>query len=500
MVTKQNQDLTLVIDNKAEKVTAQALEPAPAPAEASEDEAEASSPPPAAAPSESSGASEEDCLRHRGLNGFGRLEEEDLPQILIPEVLETAPKKPTERESPSRSRMASESQAKPSFGATPESPSKASRPKTVKLPVEPLPVASKAEGLVTPNWSGLEVRSPEAKPIRKEEVAGSIGRSPTLSAVPRATGDPRFMSPSASEQQKQIQSGLKEALNYHRRLWADELHRCRLASAELEKALEDERRQHAEQIEEWERRLQSELAKKETQWREEAQSAESADRQITIPGNARHASPFTRGSPFSEPVIVGPDPLGVMPPKIPAWAAARTSPKAKAKAKAKARAEKPAPAPKRKASGSSDAGKLRKSSSGDVGKAKAARKKGGGKKQVDDQVPGAGGYKVYQDYSVKLNQTNVILGCVPSTVENQKRIPDRIAAEVFHFPMLISCSSVDHLLLALLAFGQVMPDEGKQQQVLHHPSPRRRRFLSRLEPLGARGRVRRHEVHLVWQS
>ncbi|CAK8994073.1 unnamed protein product [Durusdinium trenchii] len=108
-----------------------------------------------------------------------------------------------------------------------------------------------------------------------------------------------------------------------------------------------------------------------------------------------------------------------MPPKIPAWvaakaragakakAAARTSPKAKAKAKAKARAEKPAPAPKRKASGSSDAGKLRKSSSGDVGKAKAARKKGGGKKQVDDQVPGAGGYKVYQDYSVKLNQTNV---------------------------------------------------------------------------------------------
>lgn len=272
------EDLTLVIDNKAEKVTAQALEPAPAPAEASEDEAEASSPPPAAAPSESSGASEE--------------EEEDLPQILIPEVLETAPKKPTERESPSRSRMASESQAKPSFGATPESPSKASRPKTVKLPVEPLPVASKAEGLVTPNWSGLEVRSPEAKPIRKEEVAVATPSTSTSTATP--SGDPRFMSPSASvasefrspgntqdqsklkqqleeleEQQKQIQSGLKEALNYHRRLWADELHRCRLASAELEKALEDERRQHAEQIEEWERRLQSELAKKETQWREE---------------------------------------------------------------------------------------------------------------------------------------------------------------------------------------------------------------------------------------
>eukprot|EP00435_Cladocopium_sp_Y103_P010355 s3691_g2.t1 len=54
------------------------------------------------------------------------------------------------------------------------------------------------------------------------------------------------------EQQKQIQSGLKEALQHHRRLWADELQRCQETSKELEKALEDERRQHAEQIKEWE--------------------------------------------------------------------------------------------------------------------------------------------------------------------------------------------------------------------------------------------------------
>ena len=61
--------------------------------------------------------------------------------------------------------------------------------------------------------------------------------------------------------------------------------------------------------------------------------------------------------------------------------------------------------------------KLRKSSSGDLSKAKA---KSRGKKKVDELVPGAGAFKVYQagdavrsclmtqqDYDVKLNQTNV---------------------------------------------------------------------------------------------
>lgn len=122
------------------------------------------------------------------------------------------------------------------------------------------------------------------------------GRAKDLSSTSASTctpsGESRFMaSPSASElsrapwnedqtalkqqleeleeQQKQIQSGLKEALQHHRRLWADELQRCQETSKELEKALEEERQKHKEQIKEWERRLQSELTKKESQWREE---------------------------------------------------------------------------------------------------------------------------------------------------------------------------------------------------------------------------------------
>lgn len=116
--------------------------------------------------------------------------------------------------------------------------------------------------------------------------------SSTSASTCTPSGESRFMaSPSASElsrapwnedqtalkqqleeleeQQKQIQSGLKEALQHHRRLWADELQRCQETSKELEKALEDERQKHKEQIKEWERRLQSELTKKESQWREE---------------------------------------------------------------------------------------------------------------------------------------------------------------------------------------------------------------------------------------
>lgn len=116
--------------------------------------------------------------------------------------------------------------------------------------------------------------------------------SSTSASTCTPSGESRFMaSPSASElsrapwnedqtalkqqleeleeQQKQIQSGLKEALQHHRRLWANELQRCQETSKELEKALEDERQKHKEQIKEWERRLQSELTKKESQWREE---------------------------------------------------------------------------------------------------------------------------------------------------------------------------------------------------------------------------------------
>jgi len=119
-----------------------------------------------------------------------------------------------------------------------------------------------------------------------------------------------------------------------------------------------------------------------------------------------------------------------MPPKIPAWVAAKARagvkaraapkarPEAKAKAKAKAKAAaRSAPAAagaKRKAAPREAApSKVRRTSSADnVGKAKAERSTpmksgGGGKKVVDKLVPGAGGFKVYEDYSVKLNQTNV---------------------------------------------------------------------------------------------
>lgn len=107
-----------------------------------------------------------------------------------------------------------------------------------------------------------------------------------------------------------------------------------------------------------------------------------------------------------------------MPPKIPAWVAAkaRASAKAKAaartpKAKAKPRASpasKASAAPKRKASTAAGGeGKIRRTaSSSSVTKAAPSRGKKGGKK-VDENVPGAGGYKVYEDFAVKLNQTNV---------------------------------------------------------------------------------------------
>mmetsp|Transcript_130232 Transcript_130232/g.309007 ORF Transcript_130232/g.309007 Transcript_130232/m.309007 type:complete len:706 (-) Transcript_130232:33-2150(-) len=77
-----------------------------------------------------------------------------------------------------------------------------------------------------------------------------------------------------------------------------------------------------------------------------------------------------------------------------AKAAARTG---RAAAKSAARAESPRGA-KRKASDASIGKPAR-------GSSPKARGKGG--KEVDKHVPGAGGFKVYEDYSVKLNQTNI---------------------------------------------------------------------------------------------
>lgn len=111
-----------------------------------------------------------------------------------------------------------------------------------------------------------------------------------------------------------------------------------------------------------------------------------------------------------------------MPPKIPAWvaakarasakakAAARTAAKPKAKPRAAASSSKDAAPKRRAAAPAAPAGKLRRTgSSDDVTKAPAARgKKGGAKgKKVDENVPGAGSFKVYEDYAVKLNQTDV---------------------------------------------------------------------------------------------
>ncbi|CAJ1346422.1 unnamed protein product [Effrenium voratum] len=235
------------------------------------------------------------------------------------------------------------------------------------------------------------------------------------------------------EQQKQIQHGLKEvgfyglggqgALDYHRRLWAghpavnvghrkaDELARCREASVELEQALEEERRQHAEHIREWQlgQKLQDQLTATEAQWREEA---------------PRRGSRGELGARFGSriaPVFNLTD-LDTSSPKEKARAGARAkadtrggSPKAKAKAKAKAAAAKAAArtgraAAKSAARAESPRGAKRKASDASIGKparGSSPKARGKGGKEVDKHVPGAGGFKVYEDYSVKLNQTNI---------------------------------------------------------------------------------------------
>eukprot|EP00439_Symbiodinium_sp_Y106_P017085 s526_g2.t1 len=171
------------------------------------------------------------------------------------------------------------------------------------------------------------------------------------------------------EQQRQIQSSLTQALEYERRLRADEVARCHSLTAELLEALETERRRHSEDIRAWELRLQTQLNEHEAKWLSEF--------------------PVFLRSCFSSTSLQPPSPE--MPPKIPAWVAAKARagvkaraapkarPEAKAKAKAKAKAAaRSAPAAagaKRKAAPREAApSKVRRTSSADnVGKAKAER-------------------------------------------------------------------------------------------------------------------------------
>ncbi|CAE7221898.1 PARP3 [Symbiodinium sp. CCMP2592] len=75
------------------------------------------------------------------------------------------------------------------------------------------------------------------------------------------------------EQQRQIQSSLSQALEYERRLRADEVARCHSLTAELLEALETERRRHSEDIRAWELRLQTQLNEHEAKWLSEAAPA-----------------------------------------------------------------------------------------------------------------------------------------------------------------------------------------------------------------------------------
>ncbi|OLQ02258.1 Poly [ADP-ribose] polymerase 3 [Symbiodinium microadriaticum] len=285
--------------------------------------------------------------------------------------------------------------------------------------------------------SGSSALSPA---LRSWEEIGDLGSSPSEAAATTtaslgvasrsiaSNGSPRSpfseetqdLSPSPlkrqleelEEQQRQIQSSLTQA---------DEVARCHSLTAELLEALETERRRHSEDIRAWELRLQTQLHEHEAKWLSEVRMPLArAVLGALLEGDleavfAAHLCNRHRSE---------------MPPKIPAWVAAKARagvkaraapkarPEAKAKAKAKAKAAaRSAPAAagaKRKAAPREAApSKVRRAASADnVGKAKAERSTamksgGGGKKVVDKLVPGAGGFKVYEDYSVKLNQTNV---------------------------------------------------------------------------------------------
>merc|ERR1719223_2044237 len=93
---------------------------------------------------------------------------------------------------------------------------------------------------------------------------------------------------------------------------------------------------------------------------------------------------------------------GVMGKGAPKAASAKDKAKAKAKAAPKASPAKSTP---KKSASSESVGLKKKASSGAVGQ--SATKKAKGAKVVDREVPGRDNRSVYQDFAIKLNQTNV---------------------------------------------------------------------------------------------
>jgi hypothetical protein len=74
------------------------------------------------------------------------------------------------------------------------------------------------------------------------------------------------------EQQRQIQVGLTQAIEFERRLRVDELARCQAASAELAEALARERQRHEEDAQARELRLDEQLKAYEARWRQEVEA------------------------------------------------------------------------------------------------------------------------------------------------------------------------------------------------------------------------------------
>jgi len=113
------------------------------------------------------------------------------------------------------------------------------------------------------------------------------------------------------EQQLQIQKGLTQALEYERRLRADELARCQSLTVELAEALEQEQKRHAEEIQMWEQRLRSQLQAHEAKWLAEVEAlqAEVSRLRSTRPAQGGKADGPSEGSAKAD----GHDPMTKAP-------------------------------------------------------------------------------------------------------------------------------------------------------------------------------------------
>jgi len=112
-------------------------------------------------------------------------------------------------------------------------------------------------------------------------VAGSDHASFTSSPGGNLQDDfesPALLKPQLEEleeQQRQIQIGLQQALDYERRVRADELSRCQAISAELAEALTQERERHARETKERELRMERQLEAYESRWRSEVEALQA---------------------------------------------------------------------------------------------------------------------------------------------------------------------------------------------------------------------------------